>query len=85
MGSEIVIEIDNTKDTRTYSPDDLEIGTIVSIAGSYKDILDNPQDLRLVTEGGVFAFDGVRVADKNSTLEDYYKVPAGTVIKLVVK
>ena len=83
MGSEIFIETANINHKK-YSPAELEEGDIVSAASTYEEILDYTGDLRLVTCDGVYSFHG-NLYFKDDDSKTYYKVPAGTVIKLVVK
>jgi hypothetical protein len=82
MKNEVSIALANSSDI-LYSPYELETGEIVS---AERPDVTTPDDLRIVNNAGLFSLtSGTHWAEKTSKSKNYYKLPSGTIIKLVVK
>lgn len=68
---------------RRLAPFELTSGEIVSLSKPKEGL--KPHFLRIVTENGVFNFQGHWQADKDDTTPCYYKLPPGTKITLEVE
>jgi hypothetical protein len=83
MKNEISIHVPAIIKKELYSPLELELGNVVSAERPER---TSPSDLRIVTYAGMIGLtNGLLFAAKSSTNKLYYKLPTGTLIKLMVK
>jgi hypothetical protein len=81
MGIEASISKPSPQQQQKFAPFEIPAGTIISLSPSDETF---SHDLRIMTEEGVFSFNGRLQADKKHLSRIYYLLPEGTEIKLVV-
>jgi hypothetical protein len=81
---EVHIDNEHHIDDKRYAAFELKVGDIVSNVCGFSEILKHPTNLRLVTEAGIIRLDdGTLAAEVTEEKPNYFKLPKGTVIKLV--